>query len=182
MSDQFLAEIRMFPFNFAPIQWAFCNGQLLPISANAALFSLIGTRYGGDGRSTFQLPNLQGNVPVNAGQGQGLSLYSVGEQGGSPTVTLLDTENPAHNHIVNVRDVEATSPDPAGNVYAKGGYAVGNNTVPLNMYTTTAPPAGFALNPLTIGIAGGSQPHNNVMPSLALNFCIAMQGMFPPHG
>lgn len=181
MSDQFLAEIRMFACNFAPIQWASCNGQLLPISQNTALFSLIGTYYGGNGTSTFQLPNLQGNVPLDAGQGQGLSLYQVGEQGGSPTVTLLDTENPIHNHQVNARDFEATSPDPAGNVYARGGYVTGNNTVPLNMYTPTAP-QNFTLNPLTIGVAGGSQPHNNLMPSLALNFCIAIQGIFPARG
>jgi microcystin-dependent protein len=182
MSDQFLAEIRIFPFNFAPIQWAFCNGQILPLSQHSALFSLIGTYYGGDGRSNFALPNLQGNVPVAAGQGSGLSLYNIGEEGGSQNVTLLDTQNPSHNHLVNASGKNANSLDPSGNVYAKGLYEVSqNNKGPVNTYTTTAPGA-TALNPAAIGVAGGNQPHNNMMPYLTLNFCIALQGIFPPRG
>jgi microcystin-dependent protein len=179
MSDQFLAEIRIFPFNFAPTQWAFCNGQLLPLSQYTALFSLIGTYYGGDGRTTFQLPNLQGNVPVDAGQGAGLSLYDVGEQGGSQTVTLLDTENPVHNHLVNASGKNATSTNPSGNVYAKGLYEVSpTDKRAVNLYTTTAPGT-TTLKPTAIGLAGGGQAHNNMMPYLTLNFCIAMQGIFP---
>ena len=104
MSDQFVAEIRIFPFNFSPTQWAFCNGQLLSISQNAALFSLLGTNYGGDGRSTFGLPNLQGNVPMHFGQGPGLSLHDLGETGGSATVTVLSSEYPQHTHLINCID------------------------------------------------------------------------------
>jgi microcystin-dependent protein len=182
MSDQFLAEIRIFPFDFAPIQWAMCNGQLLPISQYTALFSLIGTFYGGDGRTSFALPNLQGNVPVDFGQGAGLSQYDIGEQGGSRTVTLLDTQNPSHNHLVNARDFDANSSTPAGNVYAKASYATGTTSSVLNVYTTTAPAQGLTLKPQTIGFAGGNVPHNNLMPTLTLNFCIAMYGIFPQRG
>src|SRR5580658_9336370 len=165
MSDQFLAEIRMFACNFAPIQWATCDGQTLPISQNTALFSLIGTFYGGNGTSTFQLPNLQGNVPVDAGQGQGLSLYEVGEQGGSANVTLLDTENPMHNHLVNASGATATSLDPSGNVYARGIYELSaTKKGPIDLYTTTAP--GPNLKSTALGSAGGNQPHNNMMPYL----------------
>jgi microcystin-dependent protein len=180
MSDQFLAEIRIFPFDFAPIQWAFCNGQILPLSQYTALFSLLGTNYGGDGKSNFALPNLQGNVPVDAGQGTGLSQYEVGEQGGSQTVTLLDTENPSHNHLVNASGGNASSVDPSGNVYAKGLYELSvTNKGPVNLYTTTAPSPTLTLKPTAIGVAGGGQAHNNMMPYLTLNFCIAMQGIFP---
>ncbi len=181
MSDQFLAEIRIFPFNFAPIQWAFCNGQLLPLSQHTALFSLIGTYYGGDGRSNFQLPNLQGRVPVDAGQGAGLSPYDVGEEGGNQTVTLLDTQNPSHNHLVNASGSNGTATDPSGNVYARGHYDNNGSKGAVDLYTQTAP-GPTTLKPTAIGVTGGGQPHNNMMPYLTLNFCIAMQGIFPPRG
>lgn len=173
MADQFVAEIRIFPFNFAPTGWAFCNGQLLPISQNTALFSLLGTMYGGNGKSTFGLPDLQGNVPVFWGQGPGLSLRDQGETGGSESVTLLQTEIPVHTHAIQA----ATD--------------IGDQNVPTNRVLTisnngpayapgNSPPVQMSIQALAP--AGGSLPHNNLMPYLALNFCIAMQGIFPPRG
>jgi len=171
MSDPFVAEVRIFPFNFPPTGWAFCNGQLLPISQNTALFSLLGTTYGGDGRSTFGLPDLQGRAAMQPRQGPGLSLYNLGQTGGSTTVTLTPTEIPAHAHALNASNLpgedrtpgpsEAVARSTGGNLYAPVG-----NIVPM---------ASEALAP-----AGGSFPHNNLMPYLALNFCIALQGIFPP--
>jgi microcystin-dependent protein len=179
MSDQFLAEIRIFACNFAPIQWALCDGQLLSISQNAALFSLIGTFYGGNGTSTFQLPNLQGAVPLDAGQGPGLSLYNVGETGGEENHTLLDAENARHNHNINADQDLGQSQNPAGALY-KRGTVPGHAPVAVASYSSKAPDT--KLNPSTLGTSGGSQPHNNMMPYLTLNFCIALQGIFPPRG
>jgi microcystin-dependent protein len=169
--DPFVAEIRIFPFNFAPKGWAFCDGQLLPISQNTALFSLLGTTYGGNGKSNFALPDLQGRAPMHPGQGPGLSLHDLGETGGSETVTLLESEIPAHSHAVQAVNAPGNVkiPGPAVNLArANGGnvYANPNNLVFL---------AGEALAP-----AGGDQPHNNLQPYLTLNFNIAMQGVFPP--
>jgi microcystin-dependent protein len=172
MSDAFVAEIRIYPFNFAPKGWALCNGQLLPISQNTALFSLVGTFYGGDGKSTFALPNLQGNAPVHAGQGQGLTERFVGEQGGSETVTLLQSEIPSHSHSLRGSSDDADLKAPTATrslARSIGGLAYQTNAAGL------APAAGHALAP-----AGGDQPHNNLMPYLTLNFCIALQGIFPP--
>lgn len=171
MSDQFVAEIRIFTGNFAPRGWALCNGQLLPISQNTALFSLIGTFYGGNGVSNFQLPNLQGCVPIGAGSAPGLSPYSVGEVGGSPTVTLIQNEMPSHNHTF--------SADPAAK---KESDTVANNSpaaaaTGTNFYSTTAP--NVNMNPQMLSIAGQSLPHDNMQPYLTLNFCIALQGIFP---
>ena len=171
MSDPFVAEIRMFGFNFAPTGWAQCNGQLLPISQNTALFSLLGTFYGGDGKSTFALPNLQGSAPLHAGQGQGLSEYFLGQQGGSQFVTLLQSEMPFHNHSLQASSAFGNSTDPTGRAAARpfGGGA----------YYGPAP-ANSGMNVQTIGVAGASLPHNNMQPYLVVNFCIAMQGVFPP--
>lgn len=171
MSDQFVAEVRIFPFNFPPTGWAFCDGQLMPISQNTALFSLLGTTYGGDGKSTFALPNFQGSAPMQQGQGPGLSLRDLGEQSGSDTVTLLQTEIPSHTHVAQAAAAGGLN-DPTGNAWGSGlkghppGYAASsaNN---VNMQ-------GGALSP-----AGSSFPHNNLMPYLMLNFCIALQGIFP---
>src|SRR3954447_5276203 len=116
MSDPFVAEIRIFPFNFAPTGWAFCNGQLLPISQNTALFSLLGTTYGGDGKSNFALPDMQGNAPMQPGQGPGLSLHDLGETGGSETVSLLQSETPSHNHPLNASGAEGTVGSPNGSL------------------------------------------------------------------
>lgn len=172
MSDMFVAEIRIFPFNFAPKGWAFCDGQLLPISQNTALFSLLGTTYGGDGKSTFALPDLQGAVPVQSGQGPGLSLYDLGEEGGSDSVLLLQSEMPVHTHTVSAQTVDQGDnriPGPALNL--------GNTQI----YSDAAAPTA-QLDPQAVSIAGGSQPHNNLMPYLTLSFCIALQGIFPPRG
>lgn len=169
MSTPFVAEIRMFGFNFAPTGWAQCNGQLLPISQNTALFSLLGTFYGGDGKSTFALPNLQGSVPMFWGQGQGLSDYVIGEQAGTPFVTLLQSEMPAHIHNFVASEESGNENNPGNNYFGDGEtiYAPDNNPV-----------APMALQ--TLSIAGSSLPHNNMMPYLVINFCIALQGVFPP--
>jgi microcystin-dependent protein len=174
MADPFVAEIRIFPFNFPPTGWAFCNGQLLPLSQNTALFSLLGTTYGGDGKSTFALPDMQGNAPMHPGQGPGLSLHDLGEIGGSQFVTLLQSEIPAHSHSVIAQVPPADTNLPGGNVLARA--SVGG----VNPYQ---PPAGatlVAMSPNALTPAGGGQPHNNLMPYLTLNFCIALQGVFPP--
>jgi microcystin-dependent protein len=178
MSDAFLGEIRMFPFNFAPTGWAHCDGQILPLFQNTALFSLLGTNFGGDGKSNFALPNLQGCCVVDVGQGPGLSSYDVGESGGDVSVTLIQQQNPIHNHLVNVSDSNADSASPVGNLFAKGNYD--NNGVKgvADLYTPTA--ANVTLSGTEIGPTGGNLPHNNLMPYLTLNFCIALQGYFPP--
>jgi microcystin-dependent protein len=168
--DPFVAEIRIFGFTFAPKGWAFCDGQLLPLSQNTALFSLLGTTYGGDGKSNFALPNMQGNAPMHPGQGPGLSLHDLGETGGSETVPLLESEIPAHSHSLGASVRDATSRLAGGQLPAKG--------VGVQLYLTPG-----TLNPLAdqaLTPAGGDQPHNNMMPYLTLNFCIALQGVFPP--
>jgi microcystin-dependent protein len=170
MSDPFLAEIRIFPFNFAPTGWAVCNGQLLPISQNTALFSLLGTTYGGDGRTTFALPNLQESVPMHPGQGPGLSLHMLGESGGSDTVSLLESETPVHAHPMSASAQDATVNGPAGQQVANG--------IGIGMYA--APGTLVGLNQQVVTPAGGSQPHNNLQPYLTLNICIALQGIYPP--
>jgi len=173
MSDQFVAEIRIFPFNFAPTGWAFCNGQILPISQNTALFSLLGTMYGGDGKSTFALPNLQGSAPMQSGQGQGLSNRFVGEQSGVESVTLLQTEIPVHTHSMNGSTDVASNNLPTNAVMAKP-LGRGNN-----LYTSaTSPQVQLAFQGLAP--SGGGLPHNNMQPYLTVNFCIALQGIFPP--
>ena len=175
MADPFVAEIRVFPFNFPPKGWAFCDGQILPISQNTALFSLLGTTYGGDGKATFALPNLQGRVPMHPGQGPGLSLHDLGETGGSDTVSLLSTEMPAHTHNVGSNNLNT------GQTGVAAGDAPGKAVLSgaaQNIYATGNPDTQF--HQQVIGNTGGSQPHNNDMPSLGLNFCIALQGVFPP--
>ena len=174
MADPFVAEIRIFSFNFAPTGWAFCNGQLLPISQNTALFSLLGTTYGGDGKSTFALPNLQGRAPMQPGQGTGLSLYDLGETGGSETVTLLQSEMPAHSHALMANNT-------AANIKLPGPNAVLARSTGGAAYNTSI--GGLQpMAPEALALAGQSQPHNNMMPYLTLNFCIALQGIFPPRG
>jgi len=173
MADNFVGEIRVVPFNFAPKGWAFCAGQLMPISQNTALFSLLGTTYGGDGKSTFALPDLQGRVPVSAGQGAGLSLYDLGQQTGEETVTLLTTEIPAHNHSVQAAPTAARTNDPTQGFFAVP--VVSGST--RKLYSSAAPD--IALAPDAVTNAGGSQPHNNLQPYLGLNYIIALQGIFP---
>jgi microcystin-dependent protein len=171
--NPFLAEIRIFPFGFAPKGWAQCNGQLMPISQNTALFSLLGTTYGGDGRSSFALPNLQGSAPMAPGQGPGLSLHDLGETGGETTVTLFQTEVPGHSHALRA------SPRPADLDKPSSQYSLARSSP--DIYKT---PAGAATpQPLAAGAlggaVGGNLPHNNMQPYLTLNFCIALQGVFP---
>jgi microcystin-dependent protein len=177
MSTPFVAEIRIFPFNFAPKGWAFCDGQILPLSQNTALFSLLGTTYGGDGKSNFALPNLQGNVPIHSGQGSGLSLYDLGESGGSQTVTLLDSEMPSHNHALNATTAAGTTADPNGAMFSDGNWSFSGNTGKVQYYSTQPPNVSMGVN--STSVAGSSFPHNNLMPYLTLNFCIALQGVFP---
>jgi microcystin-dependent protein len=170
MADPFVAEIRIFPFNFAPKGWAWCDGQLLPLSQNTALFSLLGTTYGGNGKSNFALPDLQGRAPMHPGQGPGLSLHDLGETGGSETVTLLESEIPSHSHAVKASVQDAIVRVPTGQLFATG--------IGLGMYAN--PGALTALAPEASTPAGGDQPHNNLMPYLTFYFCIALQGVFPP--
>lgn len=171
MADPFLAEIRIFPFNFPPKGWAFCDGQLMPISQNTALFALLGTFYGGDGKSTFALPDLQGNSAMHPGQGQGLSERFLGEMSGSESVTLLVSEIPFHTHAVNGLSALSTTTTPTT------GTCLGRS-VNGNAYGTDS--AGFqTFAPEALPPAGGSLPHNNLQPYLTLNYCIALQGVFP---
>jgi microcystin-dependent protein len=171
MADPFIAEIRIFPFNFAPKGWAFCNGQILPISQNTALFSLLGTTYGGDGKSTFALPNMQANAPMHPGQGQGLSLRDLGEVGGAEAITLIQTEIPVHNHSWNANAAPATlnAPD--------NGRALARSSG-TTAYKDINPDSQMAFQALAP--AGSSFPHNNMQLYLTLSFCIALQGVFPP--
>lgn len=173
MSSPFVAEVRIFPFNFAPTGWAFCAGQILPLSQNTALFSLLGTTYGGDGKSNFALPDMQDNVPLHPGQSNTGTIYDLGEQSGVPFVTLIQTEMPAHTHVWKVDGVDLGEERiPTDRTLAR---TVG---VGGNLY---GPPSSIVqLAPQTLPPAGGSQPHNNMMPYLVLNYCIALQGVFPP--
>jgi len=178
MSSPFVAEIRIFACNFAPTGWAQCNGQLLPISQNTALFSLLGTYYGGNGQSTFALPNLQGSAPVHYGQGQGLSEYFLGQQSGVETITLLQSEMPFHTHAVQANPNDGNTDLPQNNIWANP--HTGRSDI--RMYGPIVAGKQETMNFQAAGVAGGSLPHNNMPPYLVLNFCIAMQGVFPPRG
>lgn len=172
MSDPYIGEIKMFAGNFAPRSYAFCNGQLLPIAQNTALFSILGTIYGGDGRTTFALPNLQGRAAMNQGRGPGLTQRTLGEQGGEAAVTLQTSQIPSHNHLLRGTSSSGDNSNPATRTFGSGGrgdppfYASQGTTVPM------------AQN--AIGITGGGQGHNNMQPYLAVSFIIALQGVYPP--
>lgn len=171
--NPFVGEIRIFPINFAPSGWARCEGQILPISQNTALFSLLGTMYGGDGKSTFALPNLQGRVPIGMGQGQGLSLRDQGETGGEEFVSLIVTEIPAHNHAVQhgIGSDKTESPNNAAwttTNLRRSGVAYGDTTNFTSMSANA------------VNVTGGSLPHNNMQPYLVLGYYIALQGVYPP--
>jgi len=174
MSEPFVAEIRIFAFNFPPRGWALCNGQLLPISQNTALFSLLGTTYGGNGISTFGLPDLEGSAPLMPGQGPGLSLYDLGQTGGETAVTLLESEMPVHTHTVRANSGAGTQSSPSNADWASAKILRQG----INLYTQSAP--NTTMNPQAFATAGASTPHNNMPPYLVLNFCIALQGVFPP--
>lgn len=173
MADPFVAEIRIFPFNFAPRGWAWCDGQLLPLSQNTALFSLLGTTYGGNGESNFALPDLQGRAPMAPGQGPGLSLYDLGQTGGQSSVTLLPTEIPAHTHVASATSDTAVTNAPA-NAYLARPLGRGSNLYSPSFTSTVG------MQPTST--AGGNAPHNNMQPYLTFYFCIALQGVFPPRG
>ncbi len=170
--DPFLAEIRVVGFNFAPRGWAFCDGQLLPLSQNTALFALLGTTYGGNGTTNFGLPNIQGQAVISPGQGPGLTEYVEGETGGAPTVTLLQSEMPAHNHSAHA------SPDPA-ELQAPAPDRALARSAPGFAYQSNSASNLVALAPQAVAPSGGDQPHNNMAPALTLNFVIALQGIFP---
>lgn len=165
MSEQYLGEIRVFPFGFAPRGWAPCNGTVLSIMQNQALFSILGTTYGGDGRTTFALPDLRGRVAISSGMGNG--SYSLGQVGGEENHTLIQTEMPAHNHVPQGSTGTPDSKTPSGNYWGS----------PSNSLYGTAPDA--SMSPTAIANSGGSQAHNNMQPFLTLNFCIATQGIYP---
>lgn len=173
MSDQFVAEIRIFPFNFPPTGWAFCDGQIMPISQNTALFALLGTTYGGDGKSTFALPNMQGNAPMQPGQGQGLSLRDLGEMSGVQSITLLVSEIPVHTHTLNASSQQGDVQGPTNST----SIARPNGALPFVPGSPAPAQAIMAFQALPP--AGGGLPHNNMQPYLTLNFCIALQGIFP---
>ena len=170
MSDQFVAEIRIFPFNFAPKGWAWCDGQLLPLSQNTALFSLLGTTYGGDGKSNFALPDLRDRAPMHPGQGPGLLSHVLGETGGSETVSLLESEIPVHSHGVKASQADAPTRLPGGELPATG--------IGVGQYGSAS--GLTALSPNAVAPAGVDHPHNNMQPFLTFHFCIALQGAFPP--
>lgn len=180
MSSPFVATIQMFPFNFAPKGWAFCAGQILPLSQNTALFSLLGTTYGGDGKSTFALPNLQGNSPLQPGQGPGLTLYDLGETTGSQTVTLLQSEIPSHNHSFSATSNPGTVITSSNNQLATAHN--GSKTIFNDCNYLTGGGVNVVMSPFCTSVYGSSQPHDNMQPYLTLNFCIALQGVFPPRG
>ena len=171
MADPFVAEIRIFPFNFAPKGWAWCDGQLLPLSQNTALFSLLGTTYGGNGKSNFALPDLQGRAPMHPGQGPGLSLHDLGETGGSETVSLLESEIPSHAHALQASNVLGDTASPTGAFLARTSF---------NLYQQTTNQNLVSMAPEALAPAGGDQPHNNLQPYLTFYFNIALQGVFPP--
>jgi microcystin-dependent protein len=163
MSQPFIGEIRMFAGNFAPVGWAFCNGALIPIDQNDALFQLIGTTYGGDGQTTFALPDLQSRVPVHAGPG-----FALGQTGGAETVTLTVSQIPAHNHVPQASSTAGIQSSPSNGVWAQS---------TLGQFSSAAPSVTMA--PAALGSSGGSQPHDNMIPFLAVNFILSLFGIFP---
>jgi len=177
MSEPFLGQIMLVGFNFAPQGWAFCNGQLMSISQNTALFSLLGTTYGGNGTTTFALPDLRGRAAVGFGQGPGLSNYDLGESTGTETVTLTVGQMPAHSHLVAANAANANVPSPSGADLAQT-FDSGPKKA-FNTYSTPPMTAPVTLDPATVQPSGGLRPHSNIQPVLALNYIIALQGIFP---
>lgn len=173
--DPFLGEIRVFGGNFAPRGWAYCNGQLMSIQQNTALFSLLGTMYGGDGKTTFALPNLMGRAPMHQGQSPGGSPYTIGEESGVATVTLTGAEAPIHAHAAMANSQTGTTTNPEGAVWAKTPGSRGVQPTPIYTASPSVP-----MNPLALAPAGGSGAHNNMQPYLGIGFVIALQGVYPP--
>ena len=192
MADPFIGQITVFGFPFAPRGWAICRGQLMPIAQNVALFQVIGNRYGGNGVSTFALPDLQGRAALEAGQGVGLSAYSLGDSGGTPAVGLSRSQMPGHAHAFSASTAQATAQSPEGRVLARPvrvstpeadvtapGPQPGPKGIEADCYSRIPGNATTALTPGAIAPAGGGEPHNNMQPYLTLNFCIALQGVMP---
>lgn len=177
MADPFVGEIRMVGFNFAPVGWALCNGQAMSISQNTALFSLLGTYFGGNGTTTFNLPDLRGRVPVSYGQGSGLSPYDIGQNGGSENVTLLSTQMPAHNHMIAVSNQPGGVADPTNAILAQGNSGNARSPVAVSDYLAAQPTGTLAPNAVTQ--SGDNLPHANIQPYLAVNFIIALNGLYP---
>lgn len=173
MSEPFLAEVRMVGFNFAPRGWAFCDGQILPINQNQSLYSLLGTTYGGDGRTSFALPDLRGRVPIHVGRSNGGGEHRLGQKSGEETHTLAANEMPQHNHGVHGINETADLPNPSGNFPARPVSAVGA------VYADTNYQGSGDLGAAAVANVGGSQAHDNMQPYIAVNFCIALQGLFP---
>ena len=186
MADPYLAEVRILPGNFAPKGWALCNGQLMPISQNTALFSLLGVTYGGDGKSTFALPDLRGRVAVGQGQGPGLSPYQMGEVTGTENTTLLSTQMPSHTHVptlsvtaaLHAEGINGTDNNPNGKMLASGTGIYVAPDVANNR--TMAAESIVVTSSLTIAQTGGSQPFSILQPLLGVNYSIAIEGIFPP--
>jgi microcystin-dependent protein len=178
MSEPFLGQIAIFGFNFEPQGWAFCRGQLLMVSRNTSLFSIFGTTFGGNGTTNFALPNLQG-IPIGAGQGPGRSDYFLGQTGGEPAVTLMPQQMPSHSHAFNAVTDQATSVSPGGNQLAKAWQAQAQTDNVASFYSSNPGSANTALAPNAIVASGSGQPHNNMQPYLTLNFCVAIQGVWP---
>ena len=176
MSTPYLGEIRMFGFGRTPIGWQACDGTILAISEYDALFNLLGTTYGGDGISTFAVPDLQSRVPIHQGTGLGLSTYVLGQRAGVESVTLIGNQMPQHTHTLLTTTSAATADQPANNTLLG---ALSGDTMYITDITGLSP---IPLNAASVGIAGGSQPHNNLMPTLAIQFCIATAGVYPSHG
>lgn len=174
--EQFIGEIRAFPFSFAPKDWALCNGQLLAISSNTALFAILGTTYGGNGTTTFGLPDLQGRVVVGAGQGPGLSPWDLGEMAGEDSVTLLSPQMPAHSHQVTGMNNPGTQPAPGDTAYLSRDIRTGSGLI---QYMQTGGVPATSMAPNTLGSSGNTMPHDNQQPFQVLNYCIAMRGIFP---
>jgi microcystin-dependent protein len=178
MSDQYLGEIRMFAGNFAPNGWSLCNGQLMSISQNSALFSILGTTYGGDGITTFGLPNLQGTVPVHQGTARSGSSYQIGQAAGTENVTLLTTNMPSHNHLVGVTNQPGTQVDPTNALIAETNTGDSRNPITTTLNYAPAPSTG-TMAPTAVAMAGGSVPHSNMQPYLAITFIISLVGIYP---
>jgi microcystin-dependent protein len=179
MSNPFLGEIRIFAGNFNPRSWAFCRGQLLPIAQNDALYALIGTTFGGDGQTTFGLPDMQGRSLIGQGQGSGLSSYVVGQKSGTETVTLNTTQLPSHNHSLNAWNIDSTNETPGTSVGLSNPLNAHTGEKSLFYLNTNGGPNSPALAADTIMPSGGNQPHDNMAPSLVLNYIIALEGVFP---
>lgn len=178
--DEYIGVVKMFAGGFAPKGWALCQGQLLPIAQYNALFSILGTTYGGDGRTTFALPNLGGRVPVGTGPSSGAGQYVNGQIGGAESVTLLQTEMPAHNHQVMANSNAGTTNNPEAKVPAAAQFQIDRSSpiVPVNAYADST--SGSMMNGQTVSPAGGNQPHNNMQPYLGMNYIICLEGIYPP--